>query len=38
MFFFRPGSNFCTLRNPRIAYSSKDFAAFRHPAIYQPST
>jgi hypothetical protein len=29
MFFFRPGSNFCTLRNPRIAHSPKDFAAFR---------
>src|ERR1700732_3297853 len=28
MFFFRPSSNFCTLRNSRIAYSRKDFGTF----------
>jgi hypothetical protein len=32
MFFFRPGSNFCILRNERIANSSKDFGKLGRPA------
>jgi hypothetical protein len=32
MFFFRPGSNFCILRNQRITNSSKDFGKLGRPA------